>query len=91
MARARFPGGPEVTMPDYRKVNTDVLIVGGGGAAALAALSALAAGCDVTTISKETSLLGGATIEAGGGINILNDPGDSPEKFYEDIMPPQRH
>ncbi|MFH1652409.1 MAG: FAD-binding protein [Chloroflexota bacterium] len=73
-------------MPDYRKIDTDILIIGGGGAAALAALSAMGAGCGVTTVSKETSLLGGASIEAGGGINILNDPEDSPEKFYEDII-----
>ena len=70
----------------YEKFTSDVLIIGGGGAAAMAALSARSYGAKVTIVSKETSLVGGATIMAAGGTSAVFNPGDSPEIFYKDIM-----
>jgi fumarate reductase (CoM/CoB) subunit A len=70
----------------YDHLTTDILIIGGGGAAAMAALSAAKSGAKVAIVSKETSLVGGATIQAAGGISCLVEPNDSPQLFYEDIM-----
>ena len=52
----------------------------------MAALSATSLGAKVTVTSKETSLVGGATIMAAGGTAIITDPNDSPSSFYSDIM-----
>ncbi|RPH78985.1 MAG: FAD-binding protein [Nitrospiraceae bacterium] len=70
----------------FDKVTTDILIIGGGGAAAMAALSARGLGAKVTIASKETSLVGGATIMAAGGTSAVFRPSDTPAIFYEDIM-----
>jgi fumarate reductase (CoM/CoB) subunit A len=70
----------------FDKVTTDILIIGGGGAAAMAALSARGLGAKVTIASKETSLVGGATIMAAGGTSAVFRPSDTPAMFYEDIM-----
>jgi len=67
-------------------IKTDILIIGGGGAAAMAALSAAKLGSRVTIVSKETSFVGGATIQSSGGISVLSDSNDSPEAFFKDVM-----
>jgi succinate dehydrogenase/fumarate reductase flavoprotein subunit len=54
-------------------IRTDILIIGGGGAAAMAALSAMVLGAKVNIVSKESSLVGGATIQASGGISPLGN------------------
>jgi succinate dehydrogenase/fumarate reductase flavoprotein subunit len=70
----------------FEKFTSDVLVIGGGGAAAMAALSVRSFETKVTIVSKETSLVGGATIMAAGGTTAVFDPSDSPEIFYKDIM-----
>jgi fumarate reductase (CoM/CoB) subunit A len=64
----------------------DVLIIGGGGAAALAALEARKICLSVGLITKESSLAGGATIMSAGGTSIVYSDGDSPEVFLADIL-----
>ena len=64
----------------------DVVIIGGGGAAALAAVAARQAGATVALITKESSLVGGATIMSAGGTSAPLSPGDSSEIFFDDIM-----
>jgi len=68
------------------RITSDILIIGGGGAAALAALAAKRLGANVTIVSKEASLTGGATIMSAGGTSAVFSPNDSPEVFYNDIM-----
>lgn len=70
----------------FQSVKCDVLIIGGGGAAAMAALSAMKLGADVAIVSKEASFVGGATIQSSGGISIVHESADSPETFYKDTM-----
>jgi fumarate reductase (CoM/CoB) subunit A len=70
----------------FDKFTSDILIIGGGGAAAMAALAARRGGAKVTLISKENSLVGGATIMSAGGTCAVFKPDDSPEIFYNDIM-----
>ena len=70
----------------YETVTTDILIIGGGGAAAMAALPPRLSGARVTILSKENSMVGGATITAAGGTCIVWNPQDTPDIFYSDIM-----
>ncbi len=70
----------------YETVTTDILIIGGGGAAAMAALPPRLSGARVVLISKENSMVGGATITAAGGTCVVWSPGDTPDIFYTDIM-----
>jgi fumarate reductase (CoM/CoB) subunit A len=70
----------------FKKFISDILIIGGGGAAAMAALAASRGGAKVTLISKENSLVGGATIMSAGGTCAVFKPEDSPDIFYNDIM-----
>ncbi len=72
--------------PEIGRLETDLLIVGGGGAAAMAALAAVGQGIRVTVVSKESSPVGGATIQASGGIASIFDPQDGPQAFYDDVM-----
>jgi succinate dehydrogenase/fumarate reductase flavoprotein subunit len=64
----------------------DVLIVGGGGAAALAALEIKRAGLTVGLVTKESALVGGATIMAAGASCAVFSPGDTPRAFQSDIL-----
>ena len=75
-----------LTEKDYEERALDVLIVGGGGAAALAALEAKKAGLTVGLVTKESALVGGATIMAAGGTSAVFSPGDTPETFRSDIL-----
>lgn len=67
-------------------LETDVLIIGGGGAGLRAAIAAKKEGVDVTLVYKKG---GNSTIiSAGGHGAVLNLPGnlDSVEKYYEDTI-----
>ena len=63
-----------------------MVIVGGGGAAALAAVAARQTGATVAMITKESSLVGGATIMAAGGTSASLTPGDNAHIFLADIL-----
>ncbi len=71
---------------EFTKHSCDVLIIGGGGAAALAAVAARQAGATVALITKESSLVGGATIMSAGGTSATLSPGDNGDLFFNDIM-----
>ena len=74
-------------MVDLEKVDleTDVLVVGGGGAGASAALLAHQAGAKVTLVTKLR--FGDAnTMMAQGGIQAADKPTDSPSIHYLDVM-----
>ncbi|HVN24776.1 MAG TPA: FAD-binding protein [Syntrophorhabdales bacterium] len=66
--------------------SADVVILGGGGAAALAALAARESGATVALITKESSLVGGATIMSAGGTSAPYTEKDSPDTFLADIL-----
>jgi succinate dehydrogenase/fumarate reductase flavoprotein subunit len=66
-------------------LETDVLVVGGGGAGASAALLANQAGAKVTLVTKLR--FGDAnTMMAQGGIQAADKPNDSPAIHYLDVM-----
>ena len=68
--------------PDYE---TDVLVIGGGGAGASAAIEAHEAGAKVMVVTKLR--MGDAnTMMAEGGIQAADKPNDSPAQHYLDVM-----
>ena len=72
----------DLSHPDYE---TDVLIIGGGGAGASAAIEANAAGADVMIVTKLR--IGDAnTMMAEGGIQAADKPNDSPAIHYLDAF-----
>jgi succinate dehydrogenase/fumarate reductase flavoprotein subunit len=82
---------------DRQVLETDVLVVGGGGAGFRAAIGAREKGVGVTLLSKGPLARCGASPMAGADFTLdgrsmsqidgLNgDPGDSPEKVFNDIV-----
>lgn len=78
-------------------VETDVLVVGGGGAGFRAAIGAREAGAKVMLVSKGPLARCGATPMAGADFTLdghsmseiegfTGDPNDSPEKVFNDIV-----
>ena len=76
---------PESFALDRCDLETDVLIVGGGGAGASAALMASEAGASVLLVTKLR--FGDAnTMMAQGGIQAADQPEDTPAIHYLDVM-----
>ena len=80
-----------------RTIETDVLIIGGGGAGFRAAIGARSKGCSVVLLSKGPLARCGATPMAGADFTLdgrsmsqieglAGDPDDSPEKVFNDIV-----
>lgn len=67
------------------KRSVDVLVIGGGGAGATAALFARASGAEVLLVTK-LRFGDSNTIMAEGGVNACSSPGDSPMRYYIDTM-----
>ena len=76
------PDEIDLSCPDYE---TDVLIIGGGGAGSAAAIMANEQGARVMIVTKLRH--GDAnTMMAEGGIQAADKPGDSPAQHYLDVM-----
>ena len=76
------PKDIDLTRTDYE---TDVLIIGGGGAGSAAAIMAHENGADVMIVTKLRH--GDAnTMMAEGGIQAADKPNDSPAQHYLDVM-----
>lgn len=68
-----------------RMVDLDVLIVGGGGAGARAAIEAHEKGVNVAIVTKST-FPSGCTSMAGGIMQAPIDPSDSTDIYFKDII-----
>lgn len=66
-------------------IETDVLVVGGGGAGCVAALEASRNGARVLLATK-LRMGDSNTVMAEGGIQASIKPGDSPQAHYDDII-----
>lgn len=66
-------------------IETDVLVIGGGGAGCAAALEAQAAGAKVLLVTK-LRVADANTTMAQGGIQAADKPNDSPVIHYLDVM-----
>ncbi|MFX1558472.1 MAG: FAD-binding protein, partial [Promethearchaeota archaeon] len=67
------------------KVDTDVLIIGGGGAAARAAIEAAKSPINVSMVIKGKFPSGSTTIAMGSMVSVIREE-DSSEYFYNDII-----
>ena len=67
-----------------KQLQTDVLIIGGGGAGLRAALAAADAGSDVLVINKGPVAKSGITLTAAGGMQAPLSTADSPETYFRD-------
>jgi flavocytochrome c len=79
-------------MGGSEKINTEVVIIGGGAAGISAGIEALDAGASVIILEKETTP-GGAAIISGGGCLIVGSPlqekegiKDTPDLAFDDWM-----
>lgn len=75
-----------------RRVDADVLVIGGGGMAGRAAIEASRLGARVAMVMKGTFGKSGASafkVAEAAGYNVadgLFDPADNPEEYYRDIL-----
>lgn len=76
-------------MPEYRQRETDVLVVGAGGAGLFSAMYAAEEGpdnLDVTVVVKKLAAKSGCTRMVQGGYNAVLHPDDSIEAHYIDTL-----
>lgn len=64
----------------------DVIVIGGGQAALMAAISAKELGLSVAILTKGRVGMGGASVISDGVYSAILDPNDSLQAFYEDIL-----
>src|SRR5262245_25195898 len=77
----------------WEVLETDLLILGGGGAGLLAAIHArdVAPDLDVTIVVKALFGKGGCTRLVQGGYNAVLDPADSIQRHFEDTISAGSH
>lgn len=75
----------EADLAGSPEIETDVLVIGGGGAGCAAALEASLAGAKVILATK-LRLGDSNTVMAEGGIQASVEKDDSPQKHYEDTL-----
>ena len=75
-------------LAEVERIETDVLIIGGGAAGMIAAIGALRAGIKPLVVTKGTYASGSSSMARGGYCVAMAhvDPEDTPELFHEDAM-----
>ena len=73
---------------ERKEISTDVLVIGGGGAGAMAAIKTMMEGADVLVATKGKYPSGNTSIAAWGYAVALghSDPRDSPQVHFEDAL-----
>ncbi|MBQ7169140.1 MAG: flavocytochrome c [Synergistaceae bacterium] len=77
-----FKGASSAKVED-KTYDTDIVIVGAGGAGMIAAITAADAGKKVVLIEKQ-AMTGGNSVRASGGMNAANTPEQNSNKFTEE-------
>lgn len=72
----------------FRTIESDVLVIGGGGAGTRAAIEAARHGANVLLVSKGLIGRSGLSVMGGGGLAVVtgNEPKDSPEVHFRDTV-----
>jgi len=75
-------------LADVERIETDVLIIGGGAAGMIAAIGSLRAGIKPLVITKGTYASGSSSMARGGYCVAMGhvDPEDNPQYFFEDAI-----
>lgn len=69
-----------------KQMNTDVLVIGGGGAGLRAAIAAAKHGVKVVLVSQSRAGYGNNTAIAAGNMCVVIKPEDSPEAYLKDTI-----
>ena len=75
--------GASVAKVEDKTYDTDIVIVGAGGAGMIAAITAADAGKKVVLIEKQ-AMTGGNSVRASGGMNAAHTPEQNSNKFTEE-------
>ncbi|MDD3410968.1 MAG: flavocytochrome c [Eubacteriales bacterium] len=79
-----FTTAPEKTPAADETIDTDVAIVGGGGAGLIAAISAAQSGAHVVIVEK-LDYLGGSTMVSGGALNAADEKRQATETMTDGL------
>ena len=79
---ADFTGSGDAAAAEDRVVDTDIVIVGAGGAGMTAAITAAEAGKDVVILESQ-AMVGGNSVRATGGMNAAETPAQDENEFTE--------
>ena len=79
---ADFTGNEDASAAEDRVIDTDIVIVGAGGAGMTAAITAAEAGKDVVILESQ-AMVGGNSVRATGGMNAAETPAQDENEFTE--------
>ena len=75
-----------MVLKETQKINTDILVIGGGGAGLRAAIAAVQKGARVLLVSHTSVGYGNNTAIAAGKMCVVIDPADSPQTYLDDVL-----
>lgn len=79
---ADFTGSGDAAAAEDRVVDTDIVVVGAGGAGMTAAITAAEAGKNVVIVESQ-AMVGGNSVRATGGMNAADTPAQDENEFTE--------
>ena len=79
---ADFTGNEDASAAEDRVIDTDIVIVGAGGAGMTAAIAAANEGRDVVIVESQ-AMVGGNSVRATGGMNAAKTPAQDENEFTE--------
>ena len=79
---ADFTGNGDASAAEDRVIDTDIVIVGAGGAGMTAAIAAANEGRDVVIVESQ-AMVGGNSVRATGGMNAAKTPAQDENEFNE--------
>ena len=75
-----------MVLKKQQRINTEILVIGGGGAGLRAAIAATRKGSRVLLVSQSPVGYGNNTAIAAGKMCIVIDPADSPQAYLRDVL-----
>src|SRR5699024_10852468 len=79
---ADFTGNEDASAAEDRVIDTDIVIVGAGGAGMTAAIAAAKEARDVVIVESQ-AMVGGTSVRATGGMNAAKTPAQDENEFNE--------